>query len=71
MLFRRVVGQHEIASTEYGADSVVARLPDLGLRVVGERQQRVEDDDQRPILPGRWSLITPQAVHYRSLDHNT
>ena len=52
MLFRRVVGQHEVASTENGADSVVARLPDLGLRVVGERQQRVEDDDQRPILPG-------------------
>ena len=71
MLFRRVVGEHEVASTENGADSVVARLPDLGLRVVGERQQRVEDDDQRPILPGGWSLITQQAVNYRSLDHNT
>ena len=51
MMFRRVVCEHEITASKNGADGVVARLPDLGLRVVGERQQGVEDDDQCPVLP--------------------
>lgn len=51
MVIRGVVGKHEITSSEHSADGVVARLPNFRLRVIRERQKRVEYDGQGSFLP--------------------
>ena len=41
---------------------MLAGLADLGLGVVGERQQRVEDDHQSAVLPRRLRLDQKQRT---------
>ena len=48
---RSIFAEHEIATTEDSADGMLAGFSNLGLGVIGEREKRVKNDQQRTVLP--------------------